>query len=336
MTERARIGAIVPQNRGAWQTFRSGRIIAIETGDGCRTGAESTKTVIHTTVLFADRLEQEECVTKSILAVLAISIMATACGSGGSTEASAAAAPAAEAPAAPVAGAPASPAVPEETAAPRPTRSESRPRPAARQVETQRERGEAIAAAPRSATASSAPSAVPEYREFTLPAGMTLPLELKSVVASDVSEVEDTVRATLRQPVAIDGHQVLPAGTELTGTVVAAERAGRVKGRARVAIQFTSLRYDGERLSVQTEPIEQLAEATKGEDATKVGVGAGAGAVIGGLLGGKSGALKGAAIGGAAGTGAVMATRGKEVRIEPGTELPATLAAPLSVRVRLN
>ena len=185
------------------------------------------------------------------------------------------------------------------------------------------------AAAPRSA-------AVPEYREFTLPAGTTLPLELKSAVASDVSEVEDTVRATLRQPVTIDGHQVLPAGTELAGTVIHAERAGRVKGRARVAIQFTSLRYDGERLPVHTEPIEQLAEATKGEDATKVGVGAGAGAVIGGLLGGKGGALKGAAIGGAAGTGAVMATRGKEVRIEPGTELPATLTAPLSVRVRQN
>lgn len=270
--------------------------------------------------------------TKSIFAVLTVSMMAAACGSSDSTQVSAEAAPAAEAPVAP-ATAPA--AVPAETTAPQLTRGEPRPRTAARHVEARSERAETTAAAPRSAAAPSAP-AVPEYREFTLPAGMTLPLELKSAVASDVSEVEDTVRATLRQPVMMDGHQVLPAGTELTGTVIQAERAGRVKGRARVAIQFTSLRYDGERLPVQTEPIEQLAEATKGEDATKVGVGAGAGAVIGGLLGGKSGALKGAAIGGAAGTGAVMATRGKEVRIEPGTELPATLSAPLSVRVRLH
>ena len=179
-------------------------------------------------------------------------------------------------------------------------------------------------------------AAVPEYREFTLPVGMTLPLELKSTVASDVSEVEDTVRGTLRRAVTIDGYEVLPAGTELAGNVTEAERAGRVKGRARVAFQFTSLRFDGERLALQTEPIEQIAEATKGEDATKVGVGAGAGAVIGGLLGGKSGAAKGAAIGGAAGAGAVMATRGKEVRLEPGTELTAKLTAPLAVRVRLQ
>jgi hypothetical protein len=270
-------------------------------------------------------------VTKSIFAVLTISVMASGCGSSDSTEVSAAAATATEA----TAAAPPTAVVHEEAAAPRVTRDEPRRPAPVRRAEARHERAEMPAAAPRSAAAASAGAVVPEYREFTLPAGMTLPLELKSAVASDVSEVEDTVRATLRQAVTIEGQQVLPAGTELTGTVIHAERAGRVKGRARVAIQFTSLRFDGERLPVRTEPIEQLAEATKGEDATKVGVGAGAGAVIGGLLGGKSGALKGAAIGGAAGTGAVMATRGKEARLEPGTELPATLTAPLSVRVRL-
>jgi hypothetical protein len=176
---------------------------------------------------------------------------------------------------------------------------------------------------------------VPEYREFTLPAGTSLPLQLQSAIASDVSEVEDTVRATLRSAVTIDGEEVLPAGTELAGHVTEAERAGRVKGRARVAFGFTSLRHDGERLSLRTDTIVREAEATKGEDATKVGIGAGAGAVVGAVIGGKSGAVKGAAIGGAAGTGAVLATRGKEVRLEPGTSIPVTLAAPLIVRVRV-
>jgi len=177
---------------------------------------------------------------------------------------------------------------------------------------------------------------VPEYHEFTLPVGTTLPLELKSTIASDVSEVEDTVRATVRTPVTIEGQEVLPIGTELAGHVTEAERAGRVKGRARLAFQFTSLRYDGERKSLRTDPVVQEAEATKGEDATKIGIGAGAGAVIGAVVGGKSGAAKGAAIGGAAGTGAVMATRGKEVRLEPGTDIAVRLAAPLSIRVRME
>ena len=52
---------------------------------------------------------------------------------------------------------------------------------------------------------------------------------------------------------------------------------------------------------MQAAPLSRLAPATKGEDATKIGVGAGAGAVIGGLLGGKDGARKGAVVGGGAG-----------------------------------
>ena len=121
----------------------------------------------------------------------------------------------------------------------------------------------------------------PVYREFTLPVGTTLPLELKSTIASDVSAVEDTVRATLRNAVTVDGQEVLSAGTEVAGHVTEAERAGRVKGRARIAFRFTSVRHDDERLSLRTDPIVQEADATKGEDATKIGVGAGAGAVIG-------------------------------------------------------
>jgi hypothetical protein len=63
-------------------------------------------------------------------------------------------------------------------------------------------------------------------------------------------------------------------------------------------------------------------------------VGAGAGAVIGGILGGGDGAAKGAAIGGGAGTGVVLATRGKEVRLEPGTSVTTSLKTPLTVRVK--
>jgi len=76
-----------------------------------------------------------------------------------------------------------------------------------------------------------------------------------------------------------------------------------------------------------------VASATKGEDATKIGIGAGAGAVVGGLLGGKSGAAKGAAVGGGAGTGVVLATKGQEMRLAPGADVTTTLTAPLTVRV---
>lgn len=188
-------------------------------------------------------------------------------------------------------------------------------------------------AAPETSAAASKPAA-PRYREITLPQGTTLPLRLRSAVASDTSRVEDAVRAELREAVVVNGATVLPAGTELAGVVTEAERSGRVKGRARVGYRFNTLTYDGERYDIATAPLAHEAEATKGEDATKIAVGAGAGAAIGAILGGGDGAAKGAAIGGAAGTGAVLATRGEEIRLGPGASVTTRLTAPLTIRVK--
>jgi hypothetical protein len=173
------------------------------------------------------------------------------------------------------------------------------------------------------------------FREITLPAGTSLRLDLQSAVASDTSSVEDAVRASLRQAVTVDGVEVLPAGTQLVGTVTEVERSGRVKGLARVAYRFTTLDHAGERYDIVTAPIAHEAETTKSEDATKIAIGAGAGAALGAILGGGDGAAKGAAIGGAGGTGAVLATRGKEVRLGPGANVTTRLTSPLTVRVRI-
>jgi hypothetical protein len=177
---------------------------------------------------------------------------------------------------------------------------------------------------------------IPTYREITVPAGTTLPLDLKTGVGSDTSNIEDSVRATLRRAVTVGGVQVLPAGTEVVGAVTHAEKSGRVKGRASVAFRFTSLQHSGDRYDISTESISRRAEATKGEDATKIGVGAGVGAAVGAILGGGDGAAKGAAIGGAGGTGVVLATRGKEVRLGPGADVATKLTAPLTIRVKVS
>ena len=194
------------------------------------------------------------------------------------------------------------------------------------------ERSESPAAKPASAAAPA-----PEYREVTLPAGTILPVELTSAVASDTSRVEDAVRGTLRRAVTVGGIQALPAGTAVTGVVTAAERSARVKGRARVAFRFTAIDPpgDAQRMSMRTDTVSRMAEATKKQDAYKIGGGAAGGAIVGGILGGGDGAAKGAAIGGAAGTGVVLATRGKEIRLGPGTPVSVRLAAPLTVRVRV-
>jgi hypothetical protein len=194
--------------------------------------------------------------------------------------------------------------------------------------------GAATAESPEKAAPRKPAPVVPTYREVTLPAGTTLPLDLKTALASDTSNVEDAVSATLRSPITVDGRQVLPAGTEVVGNVTDVERAGRVKGRAKIAFRFTSLHHAKERYEISTESVARMAEATKGEDAKKIAIGAGAGAAVGALLGGGDGAAKGAAIGGAGGTGVVLATRGKEVRLGAGADVNTKLTAPLTLRVK--
>jgi hypothetical protein len=172
-----------------------------------------------------------------------------------------------------------------------------------------------------------------DVREIVLPTGTNLHLELRSAIASDASQVEDTVRARLRKALIVDGRTILPAGTQVVGYVTDVERAGRVSGRAKLALRFTVVRHDGEEYDMRTRTIEREADSTKGKDAAKVGIGAGAGAAVGAVLGGGSGAATGAAIGAAAGTGAVLATKGEDVRLEVGTPLDTQLTAPLRIWV---
>jgi hypothetical protein len=183
-------------------------------------------------------------------------------------------------------------------------------------------------AKPRPAAAKSAPV----VRELTVPEGTLLHLKLTTSVASDTTRVEDPIGAELSQAIMIGGRTAVPAGSKVSGVVTAADGAGRVKGRARLVLGFTSVNIGGTRYDMKAEPVSQLADATKGEDATKVGVGAGAGAAIGAILGGKKGAAEGAAVGGGAGTGVVLATKGNEVRFAAGTDVSTRLTAPLTVR----
>jgi hypothetical protein len=94
--------------------------------------------------------------------------------------------------------------------------------------------------------ASAGPLERRAVREVTLPSGTLLPLTLDSSVASDTSRIESPVHAHLRRAVYVDGVQVLPAGTRVSGFVSDAQRSARVKGRGRVAFRFTALSVDGD------------------------------------------------------------------------------------------
>jgi hypothetical protein len=171
-------------------------------------------------------------------------------------------------------------------------------------------------------------------REVTLPAGTVIPITFDASVGSDISRVEQAVRAHVTRPIVINGATAIPAGSRVDGVVTSARRSGKVKGRAYVAVRFNEIAAaDGERHRINTRTIGRTAPATKKQDAMKIGLPAAGGAAVGAIVGGKKGAAIGAAAGGGVGTAVVLDTRGKEVRFARGTRTSVRLTQPLTIWV---
>jgi hypothetical protein len=244
---------------------------------------------------------------KHVPAILVLAA-ALACGPAEQQPAHSGNAPAAEAPS-PGAGAPASPATPG-------TETPSK-------------------AAPGASTPSApAEPAEPAMVSLDVPSGTELVLTLDTPLSSESAQPEQTVRATVAKPVIVNGMVAIPDGAIVTGTVVSAQRSGRVKGVASLALRFNEVTVETTPYKINTARISRVAEATKGEDAKKIAIGAGVGTAIGAIAGGKKGAAIGAGIGGGAGTGAVLATRGREVEIPAGATLRTKTQEPVTITIQ--
>jgi hypothetical protein len=99
-------------------------------------------------------------------------------------------------------------------------------------------------------------------------AGTDLILTLETPVSSDTAKPDQPVRATVAKPVIVGGMEVIPVGTAVTGAVVSAERAGRVKGPASVALRFNEVTVLNTAYRIATADIALEAGATKGEEVT--------------------------------------------------------------------
>jgi hypothetical protein len=176
------------------------------------------------------------------------------------------------------------------------------------------------------------PPPAAKFREYTIPEGTKLSLELTTPVSSDSSRVEDKVEATLRSPVEVDGIEVLPAGARVTGLVSSVVPAGKVKGRASIGLKFTDLRAREDSYPIEAR-FGMTAPDSKKDDAMKIGIPAAGGAIIGAIIGGGKGAAVGATIGGGGGAAAVLMTPGKPINLATGTNIAVALDGPIEVRV---
>ena len=154
-------------------------------------------------------------------------------------------------------------------------------------------------------------------------------------MSSETSRAGDEIEARLTKAVRVDDVEVMPEGSVLRGTVTAAQSAGKVKGRASLALHFDSIEVRQERYPISTGVAAEAASTTKKDVATN-GIPAAAGAIIGAIIGGGKGAATGAAIGGGGGTAVVLMTEGKPVTFGVGTSMTVMLANSIEIRLPLK
>jgi hypothetical protein len=175
-----------------------------------------------------------------------------------------------------------------------------------------------------------------EPKTVTIPAGTLLNVRIDQALSTASSQPGDSFRATLDQPLVVDGLVIAERGAQVEGRVVEADPGGRVKGLARLSLELVRLNTsDGQRVRLQTGNFVKQAQQEKARDAAKIGVAAGLGAAIGAIAGGGKGAAIGAAVGGAAGTGGVMATRGKQAEIPAETRMNFRLSEAITLTEKL-
>jgi hypothetical protein len=180
------------------------------------------------------------------------------------------------------------------------------------------------------------PPPPPEPRRVTLNAGILIPVRLVEGLSTERNSPGDTFTATLDRQLVVDGYVIAERGARVDGRVVDADRGGRVKGVAAIAVELTRLRTaDGQNIAIQTESFAREAESSRRDDATKVGAGAAVGAIIGAIAGGGKGAAIGAGAGGAAGAGTVALTRGKPATLPSETRIDFRLKAPVSITEKI-
>jgi hypothetical protein len=187
--------------------------------------------------------------------------------------------------------------------------------------------------------------------KIVVPKNTTIPLELKNTINSRTAYQGEAIYCETIYPITVGNRIVIPVGTYVKGEVTAVVRPGRVKGKAQIGIRFNNITlpngttrplratlsgFGGTgKEGFNREESKIKGAGTKGEDAGKVAqttvAGAEGGIITGAISGGHAG--EGAALGSLAGAAGgliwVLASRGKEIVLAPGTNLELQLAAPL-------
>jgi hypothetical protein len=179
-----------------------------------------------------------------------------------------------------------------------------------------------------------APAAAPPPppKPSIVPAGTVLTIRTNEALATKSAQPGMAFTGSLATPISIEGKMVLPAGSDVTGIVKDAKKAGKFKGEALLVLTLNSVIVNGHHYNIETEYFDK-SNAGKGKRTAGVIVGGtGLGAAIGGIAGGGKGAAIGAVAGAVAGTVGAGATGNRNFELPAESALTFKLVQPLTLR----
>jgi hypothetical protein len=165
-----------------------------------------------------------------------------------------------------------------------------------------------------------------------IPAGTAVTIRLGQTLSSKSSEAGQTFEGTLASAVRVDGKELIPAGSKVTGEVTDAHPLGKFKGGATLGARLTAVEVKGKSYDISTSMVARSIKGKGKRTAVVAGGGAALGAIIGGLAGGGKGAAIGALAGGGAGTAGAAYTGNKEIVFPAESALTFTLKDALELK----
>lgn len=161
------------------------------------------------------------------------------------------------------------------------------------------------------------------------PSGTQLVVRMIDGVDSRKDAAGQTYRATLEDPLQVDGREVLRKGTDVKIRMIDLKKSGKISGRTTLTLDLVSIRYKDRWLQADAADVQESSGSRGKKSALVVGGVAALGAVIGGLAGGGKGAAVGAASGAGAGGAIQVLTKGEQVKVPSESVLRFTLDKPL-------
>lgn len=181
-----------------------------------------------------------------------------------------------------------------------------------------------------SSSSRSSPSTSSNSSGTVIPAGTVITVRMIDPINSDATNVGETFRASLDEPLVVNGRTVASKGSDATVRVARVRESGRLTGSEEVTIELADLTIDGRKYAVRSSPAQVAQKASNSENVKIIGGTAVLGAIIGAIAGGGKGAAIGAASGAGAGA-AIQAIRGQRVQIPSETHLDFVLAEPVQL-----